>query len=189
MSIIKTVEGVAYSLISVPAEPGRGRHEIDHLTVGRLSTRAGHSDPYTADRRLQELGSDPEQPIPFKNPSPRGLLDSFSVPFELSLFFPRRALRRDRTVLPRPCVSPDRGAAFRRSRLNAIFGRRRWGLSGAGSAHGCVFYPYCLRAIHFSSARLDYMPLTYSASCFAEGFPRHSVGQGLATSPGGDSRC
>lgn len=46
---------------------------------GRLSARAGHSDPNTADRRLQELGSDPERPIPFKNPSPKGLLDSFSV--------------------------------------------------------------------------------------------------------------
>lgn len=96
MSIIETVEGVAYSLISVPAEPGRGRHEIDHLTVGRLSTRAGHSDPYTADRRLQELRPDPEQPGLLKNPSPRGLLDSFSVGF---LYFMARRATTSRSTL------------------------------------------------------------------------------------------
>ena len=111
---------------------------------GHLTARAGHSDPYTADRRLQELGSDPEQPIPFKNPSTKGLLDSFSVPFELSLFYARRALRRDRTVCRAMACPRNVGPLSGVGGLNAIFGRGRWGLPGAGSAHGCVFYPYCL---------------------------------------------
>ena len=39
--------------------------------VGRVTARAGHSEPYTADQRLQELRPDPEQPGLLKNPSPK----------------------------------------------------------------------------------------------------------------------
>lgn len=167
MSIIKTVEGVAYTLISVPAEPGRGRHEIDHLTVGRLSARAVHSDTYTADWRLQELKPDPEQPGLLKNPSPKGLLDSFPVAAPLRV--------------------PGSWGRFPTWR-NPMGGRRRWRFSGAGSGHG---HPnaYSLRAIHLfvGAARLYASHIQRFLSC--RGPPRHSVGQGLATSPGGGVRC
>ena len=58
---------------------------------------------------------------PLQEPIPEGPTGFFfSMPIELSLFFPRRALRRDRMELLRPCVSPDRGAAFRRRRGLAV---------------------------------------------------------------------
>lgn len=76
---------------------------------GRLTARAVHSEAYTADQRLQELRPVPEQPGLCKNPSPKGLLDSFSVPFELSLFYPRRALRRDCTVCRVPACPRNVG--------------------------------------------------------------------------------